>query len=404
MIQRLLFFIYGVACHVLFFGVYAAMAGFVGNFGFGVTSTIDAPRTGSLVSALVVDTLLIVGFGVQHTVMARPGFKKWWTRFVPAPIERSTYVLISCILTVLLLWQWRPLGGEVWNVTHPVGTAILHGLFAVGWLAVPAASLMIDHFDLFGTRQVWLHLMGREYTVRPFRTPAAYAHVRHPLYVGWLTAFWATPTMTVSHLLFAGLFTAYIFIAIPFEERDLVGVFGDAYTRYRERVGALIPRLGRGPRLDLSALRDVSWWSWSVMAVLLSFSFAVEPWPIVAAIGWCAALVAYDCWAAEGDLGAMSVQVRVGYLTMLLAGVLPGMRWLHVLQLVGAILRNLTGYCLLSRLLALLPWNHVEPLTLARTGRILVAVPGGGGLLRFDGGAGASTPCENAANMSSCAP
>ena len=161
---------------------------------------------------------------------------------MPEPIERSTYVLVSSLLVILLMWQWRPIGGVVWDVTDPVGAGILHGLFVLGWLAIPLVSLMIDHFDLFGTRQVWLHLRGREYTPRPFRTPGAYRFVRHPLYVGWLLAFWATPTMTMSHFAFAGLFTAYIVLAIPLEERDLVTQFGERYARYRRSVGALLPR------------------------------------------------------------------------------------------------------------------------------------------------------------------
>jgi methanethiol S-methyltransferase len=241
--QRNLFFVYGVVAHAMFLGVYAWMAAFVGNLGFGFIPTIGGPRAGSLASAISIDVLLIALFGVQHSVMARPTFKRWWTQFVPQPIERSTYVMISNVLMALLLWQWRPLGGIVWDVTHPIGRASLHGLFAIGWLLVPAASLMINHFDLFGTRQVWLHLRGRSYENMPFRTPGMYRFVRHPLYVGWLTAFWATPTMTVSHLLLAGLFSAYIFIAIPLEERNLVEHFGDEYRDYRRRVGGLIPRV-----------------------------------------------------------------------------------------------------------------------------------------------------------------
>jgi methanethiol S-methyltransferase len=240
--QRLIFFVYGVACHLLFLGVYGCLAAFVGNWSFGFLPTIDGLPVGSTAASVVIDVALIAAFGLQHSVMARPAFKARWTRLVPEPIERSTYVLVSCLMVILLIWQWRPLGGVVWEVTHPVGAGILRGLFALGWLAIPLVSLMIDHFDLFGTRQVWLHLVGREYEPRPFRTPAAYRFVRHPLYVGWLVAFWATPTMTISHLAFAGLLTAYILIAIPFEERDLVTHFGERYARYRRSVGALLPR------------------------------------------------------------------------------------------------------------------------------------------------------------------
>jgi len=241
--QRKLFFLYGVGAHAMFLAVYAWMAAFVGNFGFGLIPTIDGPRAGSLAVAVTIDVLLIALFGVQHSVMARPTFKRWWTQFVPQPIERSTYVLISNLLMILLLWQWRPIGGAVWDITHPIARTSLHALFAVGWLMVPGVSLMINHFDLFGTRQVWLHLRGREYVNSAFRTPMAYRFVRHPLYVGWLIAFWATPTMSVTHLLFASLLTAYILIAIPLEERNLVEHFGEEYVAYRKRVGGLIPRV-----------------------------------------------------------------------------------------------------------------------------------------------------------------
>jgi protein-S-isoprenylcysteine O-methyltransferase Ste14 len=258
--RRMTFFVYGVACHVLFLVVYGCMAAFVGNFGFGFLPTIDGLPEGSIAASLAIDVALIAAFGLQHSVMARPRFKVWWTRFVPEPIERSTYVLVSCLLMILLLWQWRPLGGVVWDVTHPAGAGILHGLFALGWLAVPLVSLLIDHFDLFGTRQVWLHLLNRDYEPRPFRTPVAYRFVRHPLYVGWLLAFWATPTMTISHLMFAGYFTAYILLAIPLEERDLVAHFGERYARYRQSVGALLPRFrgARGARSREAPLRTES--------------------------------------------------------------------------------------------------------------------------------------------------
>ena len=246
--QPRLFFLYGVACHAMFLGVYAWMAAFVGNLGFGWIPTIDGPREGSLAGALVVNVMLITLFGVQHSVMARPTFKRWWTQFVPQPIERSTYVLASNLVVALLMWQWRPMGGVVWDVQHPAGRWALHGLFAVGWLMVPAVSLLINHFDLFGTRHVWLHLRGRAYEDLPFRTPLAYRFVRHPLYVGWMIAFWATPTMTVAHLVFAIGMTAYILIAIPFEERNLVEHFGERYERYRRNVGGLIPRLSGGGR------------------------------------------------------------------------------------------------------------------------------------------------------------
>ncbi len=253
--QRKLFFAYGVFCHVLFLGVYAYMAGFVGNI--LVPKAIDSPRQGSLLEATVINVLLIALFGVQHSVMARPGFKRWWTQYVPAAIERSTYVLISCILMIVLMWQWRPMGGVVWDVQDPIGRGLLYGLFAAGWLMVPIVSLMINHFDLFGTRQVWLHLTGRTQGHTPFRTPMLYRFVRHPLYIGWMLAFWATPTMTLAHLVFAGLLTAYMLIAIPFEERDLEGVYGRAYVEYRRRVPMLVPRPGKGVANEAEVLAAV---------------------------------------------------------------------------------------------------------------------------------------------------
>jgi len=182
-------------------------------------------------------------FGVQHSVMARPWFKRVWTRVVPGPIERSTYVLLSCLVTMLLMWQWRGIDAVVWNVEQPLARGLAWGLFAIGWLLVPAVSLLINHFDLFGTRQVWLYLRGQEYTSLPFGTPLLYKHVRHPLYIGWTLAFWATPTMTAGHLLFAAVLTGYMALAAVVEERDLVAHFGGQYVEYRRRVPMFVPRL-----------------------------------------------------------------------------------------------------------------------------------------------------------------
>ena len=241
--QRKLLFAYAVACHGLFLVVYAWMAAFVGNF--LIPRTIDAPITDAFGRALAINVALMAAFGLQHSLMARPWFKRAWTRLVPGPIERSTYVLASCAAVALLMWQWRPMGPIIWDVRHPAGRWALHGLFAFGWLTVPLVSLMINHFDLFGTRQTWLHLRGRAYEPLPFRTPMLYARVRHPLYVGWAIAFWATPTMTAAHLVFAVGMTAYMLVAIPFEERDLIAHFGQQYRDYRRRVPALIPWPGR---------------------------------------------------------------------------------------------------------------------------------------------------------------
>jgi protein-S-isoprenylcysteine O-methyltransferase Ste14 len=248
--KRYLFFVYGAGAHAAFLVVYAYLAGFVGNI--LVPRSIDSGPSVPIAEALAIDLLLIAAFGIQHSVMARPWFKAAWTRIVPAVIERSTYVWISNILVVLLIWLWRPIDLRVWDVSAPAGRAALHALFAAGWLLVPLASLMLNHFDLFGTRQVWLSLRGRQYRSIPFRVPLLYRWVRHPLYVGWMVAFWATPTMTAGHLLFAGALTAYMLIAVRFEERDLVDFHGEKYTAYRRQVPAFIPGLpGKGaPALE----------------------------------------------------------------------------------------------------------------------------------------------------------
>jgi methanethiol S-methyltransferase len=241
--RRWSFFVYGVCCHLLFLATFAYMAGFVGNL--LVPKSIDSAPADCL-CAVGFDLMLIGLFGLQHSIMARPWFKRFWTRLVPQEIERSTYVISSCMITSLLMWQWRGLDAVIWDVTEPVGRGLLWGLFAAGWLLVPAVTLMINHFDLFGTRQVWLYLRARPYTALPFRTPLLYNRIRHPLYVGWALAFWATPTMTLGHLLFAGTLTLYMAIAARIEERDLVGHFGGDYRAYQRRVPMFIPRLGRG--------------------------------------------------------------------------------------------------------------------------------------------------------------
>jgi protein-S-isoprenylcysteine O-methyltransferase Ste14 len=191
---------------------------------------------------------LLLAFGLQHSIMARPGFKRVWTQLVSEPVERSTYVLVSCLVTVLLVWQWRPIGVIVWDIQNPIGRGVMWALFAAGWLLVPAVSLMISHLDLFGTRQVWLYFKGRPYQPLPFRTPLLYAHVRHPLYIGWGLAFWATPTMTAGHLLFAMMLGSYMGLATLFEERDLLAHFGHQYEHYRRTVPRFIPRLRRGSK------------------------------------------------------------------------------------------------------------------------------------------------------------
>lgn len=395
--QRKMFFVYGVFSHALFLIVYAWMAAFVGNFGFGLIPTIDSAPTSSLGAAVAIDSLLIALFGVQHSIMARPTFKRWWTRYVPEAIERATYVLISNLLMILLMWQWRPMGIVIWDAQSNAARIALHVLFAIGWLMVPAVSLLINHFDLFGTRQVWLALKGREYRSDPFRTPLVYAHIRHPLYVGWMIAFWATPTMSLTHLVFAVLMTVYMLIAIPFEERNLIEHFGDDYRAYRERTGKLLPKLRRNllPVFDARVFGDIAWWSWLIITSLLAVRLATGSLTaIIAAIALCSSLGTLDLILRHGNVRAISFQIRVSYVLLLLIGLLPGMAWLHVVQLIGTAARVVTGYCLLGRELGLLPWNRTGPMTLSQMWRALTARPGRGGCLCFDDGAGAAdSPC-----------
>ncbi|HVT28708.1 MAG TPA: NnrU family protein [Lacipirellulaceae bacterium] len=238
--RRWLFFTYGAVAHTLFFGVFAYLAGFVGNL--MVPKSIDSAADGPIGTAIVIDVLLLALFAAQHSIMARPGFKRYWTRIVPEPIERSTYVLLSCLVTIVLMWQWRGIDVIVWDVRQPVFRGLMWGLFVIGWLLVPLTSVLINHFDLFGTRQVWLHLRGREYEALPFRVPLFYKYVRHPLYVGFMVAFWATPTMTIGHLVFAVGLTSYMIGATLLEERDLLAHFGEQYAYYRRHVPKFIPR------------------------------------------------------------------------------------------------------------------------------------------------------------------
>jgi len=243
--KRIGYFSYGAICYAAFFGTYLYAIGFIGNF--GVPKTLDSGPQGPFGYALLINLLLLAVFAVQHSVMARPAFKEIWTRIVPKPLERSTYVLFSSLALVLMFALWQPMGITIWHVENPTARGLLYGIFATGFLTVLITTFLINHFDLFGLRQVYLYLRGREYTHLRFRTPLFYKHVRHPLYVGWLMAFWATPTMTVAHLVFAVMTTAYILVAIQFEERDLVTIHGRDYADYRKRVPMLIPRLGSKP-------------------------------------------------------------------------------------------------------------------------------------------------------------
>ena len=254
MFKRIAFFMYGSVSYLIFFGTFLYAIGFIGNF--GVPTTLDGSPSGPLAIAFAIDVGLLGFFAVQHSVMARKWFKEWWTRIVPKPLERSTYVLFSSLALILMFWQWRPLGGVVWSVEDPLGRMILRGLFAFGWALVLFSTFLINHFDLFGLRQVWLYLLGRPYTTLRFGTPGPYRLVRHPLYVGWLFAFWCTPTMTFAHLLFSIATSAYILIAIQFEERDLVREHGDAYDSYRRSVPMLIPFTRR--RRNLESVERIS--------------------------------------------------------------------------------------------------------------------------------------------------
>lgn len=237
--------LYGLACYLSFLVSFSYLAAWLGNL--VVPRSIDSSPNDPLLAATAINVALIGVFGVQHSLMARPGFKRWLTRFIPQPAERATYVLCTSLALLLLFWQWRPLGGTIWDVRDPQIRVVMYSLFAFGWLAVVATTFLINHFDLFGLRQVWLYFRNRPYQPLQFRTPGPYRLIRHPLYVGWIIAFWATPTMTVSHLLFAFGMTAYILVAIPFEERDLAAFHGSRYEDYQRRTGRLLPRVSPSP-------------------------------------------------------------------------------------------------------------------------------------------------------------
>jgi protein-S-isoprenylcysteine O-methyltransferase Ste14 len=236
--KRLAIFLYGIACYALFFGTFLYGAGFIGNF--WVPVTIDGPSVNPIGTSALIDVGLVALFGVPHSVMARPAFKRWWTRLIPESAERSTYVLVSTLSLIALFWFWQPMGGWLWNVTAPNAVTAIYGAYACGWLLLLYVTFLIDHFDLFGLRQVWLQLLGKPCTPVAFKMPWLYRQVRHPLYVGWLTIVWATPTMTVTHLVFAILSTVYILIGIQLEERDLIAAHPE-YADYRRRVPMLLP-------------------------------------------------------------------------------------------------------------------------------------------------------------------
>ena len=236
---KIAIFLYGLAAYVVFFFTFLYAIGFV--TGLAVPKTIDTGMVVPMTEALMVDILLMSLFAVQHSVMARRQFKQWWTRYVPKSVERSTYVLLASLALVLLFAQWRPIPTVAWQVADPQIAMAITGLSFVGWLLVLTSTFLINHFELFGLRQVADNLVGRPAPAPRFRAPLYYQFVRHPIYLGFIIAFWAAPVMTIGHLLFAAVTTAYIFVGIFLEERDLIELFGDEYRRYKERVAMLLP-------------------------------------------------------------------------------------------------------------------------------------------------------------------
>ena len=239
---RITIFLYGTLSYLASLATFLYAVGFVGNF--AVPKSMDSLADGRWQTALMVDVGLLTLFALQHSIMARPAFKRMLTRIIPAPAERSTYVLASSLALLLLFWQWRPLGGTVWEVQNGIGVSLLYAAYAFGWMLVLLATVVINHFDLFGLRQVWLHLQGSPQTPLTFSTPLLYRMVRHPLYVGWITVFWSTPVMTVTHLFFAVMTTVYILVAIQLEERDLMAKHPE-YVNYRQQVPMIVPALPR---------------------------------------------------------------------------------------------------------------------------------------------------------------
>ena len=241
MFARTFIFLYGIASYAVFLVAFLYAIGFIGNL--WVPKSIDTGAAGPLAEALIVDALLLGIFAIQHSVMARPAFKRWWTRVIPHESERSTFVLVSSLLLLLLYWKWQPISAQIWHVENEAGRIALAGVFWLGWLIALFSTFLINHFNLLGLQQVFAALRKRDLPDPEFRTPLLYKLVRHPLMFGFLLAFWATPDMSVGHLLFAVMTTGYILVALQFEERDLIKLFGLAYQEYRRRVPMLVPFL-----------------------------------------------------------------------------------------------------------------------------------------------------------------
>lgn len=237
---RIIFFIYGIFCYFLFLITILYAIGFTSNF--LVPKSMDTGGTASFVGALIIDTLLLGVFAIQHSGMARQGFKETWTKIIPQAIERSTYVLCSCLALVLLFWQWQPLGFKLWDLSGSIFEPILWCLSGLGWLIIFLSTFMINHFDLFGLQQVFFHLTNKEFPTPKFKVAGFYKYVRHPLYLGFIIAVWATPVMTLTHFFFASGILGYILVGVFLEEKDLIALYGDKYREYKEKVSMLIPK------------------------------------------------------------------------------------------------------------------------------------------------------------------
>ncbi len=247
--KRIFFFVYGAMSYLLFFATFLYYIGFLGNL--FVPNPIDGPLETDVTTAFLINLGLVLLFGLQHSIMARPAFKKWLEPIIPPAIERSTYVLASSVTLALLMFYWQPLGGTVWSVDSSLGAGLLYALFALGWTILFVATFLLDHFELFGLKQVYFNLIGKEIEPSTFKTPLLYNYVRHPIYLGFFMALWATPHMTGTHLVLAIGMTGYILVGTAFEEKDLTAVFGEEYRNYRKKVPMLIPIPGKSMKIEV---------------------------------------------------------------------------------------------------------------------------------------------------------